>query len=172
MLFLRSAITALARNASEPRSTKPVVHGWPFARYGRGAFGSRRRSRNTAMNDSVYAATKKKAAIAIIVSNVPVARKASETRPDATSDVTGVPPEFTRVIMDSPSPSRLTEYITRDAISRHAFTALGSDAITTTRTSDSPTGPNRAFATVPAASGDPASARVGSAVMKAALISR
>jgi len=48
--------------------------------------------------------------------------------------------------------SRLTEYNTRDDISKFALTALGSEMITTRRTSSSPRPPKRACATVPAAS--------------------
>ena len=70
-----------------------------------------------------------------------------------------------------PSPSRLTEYSTRDAMSKHALTALGSDTMTTSRTSISPLAP-KALRDRAAASGEPASADVGTAYTNAMLMRR
>ena len=51
-LLLVSLAIAPMRNAIEPSSASPVVHGYPHARYGRGFSGSRRRSTNTERNES------------------------------------------------------------------------------------------------------------------------
>ena len=48
-----SLAIAPPRNTRDARSAMPVVNGWPNARNGRGASGSRRRNANTAANDSV-----------------------------------------------------------------------------------------------------------------------
>src|SRR5262245_14627335 len=110
--------------------------------------------------------------MAIIELNVPVARNASAITPVATSETTGVPRALTCVANERPSPSRLTEYNTRDASRGHGLRALGSDATTTRRTSSSLRLLNSALATVAAAGGEPARALVGSTTTNAMLMSR
>ena len=68
------------------------------------------------------------------------------------------------------NPGLIDPNSTRDAINKQAFTALGSDAITTRRTRISPFEPKSELATVPAASCDPARDAIGTARTNATLI--
>ena len=110
--------------------------------------------------------------MAMALLNPPVMRNSKLTSALAMSDTLGVPPSLTRVATRGPSPSRETPNSTRDDMSKHALTALGSARMTTSRTTVSPRGPKIACATRAAASVDPAISLSGSTYRNATLMRR
>src|SRR5829696_5272587 len=100
--------TAPARKATETASAKAVVTGYPHARYGRAASGSRRRSTKTERKTSARSVTKKKASAASSFVKVPLKTiKSTAAAVLSASETVGVPPRLTREAARQKSRSRL-----------------------------------------------------------------